>query len=39
MFNIFMNDMLLILEMCEDYNYADDNTISNVKDTPDQVKC
>ncbi len=25
--------------MCEDYNYADDNTISDVKDTPDELKC
>ena len=38
MFNIFMNDMFLILEMCEDYNYADDNTISDAKDTPDELK-
>ncbi len=38
MFNIFMNDMFLILEMCEDYNYADVNTISVVKDSPDQLK-
>ncbi len=29
----------LILEMCEDYNYANDNTISDVKDTPDELKC
>ncbi len=35
-FNISMNDMFLILEMCEDYNYADDNTISDVKNTPDE---
>ncbi len=34
-----MNDMFLILEMCEDYNYTDDNTISDVKDTPDELKC
>ncbi len=33
-----MNDMFVILEMCEDYNYADDNTISDVKDTPDELK-
>ncbi len=39
MFNIFMNDMLLILEMCEDYNYAVDNTISDAKDTPEELKC
>ncbi len=38
MFNIFMNDMFVILEMCEDYNYADDNTISDVKDTQDELK-
>ncbi len=30
-FNIFMNDMFLILEMYEDYNYADDNTIFDVQ--------
>ncbi len=24
--------------MCEDYSYADDNTISDVKDTPDKLK-
>ncbi len=34
MFNIFMNDMFLILDMCEDYNYVDDDTISDVKHTP-----
>ncbi len=34
-----MNDMFLILEMCENYNYADDNSISDVKDTPDELKC
>ncbi len=28
-FNIFMNDMFLILESCEDYNYADDNILSD----------
>ncbi len=33
-----MNDMFLILEMYEDYNYADDNTISNTKDTPEELK-
>ncbi len=38
MFNIFMKDMFLILEMCEDYNYADDNTISHAKDTPEELK-
>ncbi len=38
MFNTFMNDMFLIIEMCEVYNYADDNTISDVKDTPDELK-
>ncbi len=37
MFNIFISDMFLILEMCEDYNYADDNTISDVKDTLDEM--
>ncbi len=30
--------MFSILEMFEDYNYADDNTISDVKDTPDELK-
>ncbi len=34
-----MNDMFLIREKCEDYNYADDNTITNVKDTPEELKC
>ncbi len=38
MFNIFMNDMFLIIEMCEDYNYADDNTIYDVKYIPDELK-
>ncbi len=28
----------IILEICEDYNYADDNTISDIKDTPDELK-
>jgi len=37
-FNIFLNDMFLILEACDDYNYADDNTLSDVKDTPDELK-
>ncbi len=33
-----MNDMFLILEMCVDYTYADDNTIFDVKDTPEELK-
>ncbi len=37
-FNIFMNDMFLILESCEDYNYADDNTLSDKQDTPEELK-
>ncbi len=34
-----MNDMFLVLEMCEDYNYTDNNTISDVQYTPDELKC
>ncbi len=37
-FNIFMNGMFLILESWEDYNYADDNTLSDEKDTPEEDK-
>ncbi len=37
-FNIFMNDMFLILESCEDYNYADDNTLSGEQDTLEEMK-
>ncbi len=33
-----MNDMFLILQMCEGYNYADDNTISDAKDTTEELK-
>ncbi len=32
-FKIFTNDMFLILESCEDYNYADDSTPSDEHDT------
>ncbi len=39
MFNIFMNDMFLLLEMFEDYNYADNNTISDAKDILQELKC
>ncbi len=37
-FNIFMNDMFLILESCEHYNYADDNTLSDEQDTHGELK-
>ncbi len=33
-----MNDMFLIPESCEDYNYADDNTLSDEQDTPAELK-
>ena len=36
-FNIFMNDMFFILETCEDYKFADDNTLSDVQDTPEEL--
>ncbi len=38
MLNIFINYMFLILEMCENYNYADDNTIFYAQDTPRELK-
>ncbi len=34
-FNIFMNDMF---ESCEDYNYADDNTLSDKQNTHEKLK-
>ncbi len=31
--------MFLIPEMCEAYNYAENNTFSDAKDTPEEMKC
>ncbi len=37
LFNIFMNDIYLEVKSCEIYNYADDNTASVAKETPEEL--
>ncbi len=32
-----MNDIFLILESCEDYNYADNNTLSDQQDISEEL--
>ena len=37
LFNIFLNDLFLIMGDTKIYNYADDNTLSHASDSPDQL--
>ncbi len=37
LFNIFINDLIYVIEYCSMYNFADDNTVSHIDEDVNQV--